>query len=105
MPPDPQRERRGVALEAGVASADGPGGDEAAAFEALVALAVRQTPRIAPVDPEAVPQGRPVRKVDLLDRRPVQPQFAVEAHRAGGALVVLADVDHGLATVRAQRRV
>src|SRR6185436_1737138 len=51
---DLEGERRGTQTEAGVAAADGAGGDIALALEAAVALEVRPPARVAPVDHHAV---------------------------------------------------
>src|SRR6266568_1905540 len=102
---DLQRERRGPALEAPVAAADGAGGDEALALEAAIPLEMGAALRIAPVDHQRVAQARPARKVDGLAQRPVEPQLALKAHRAGRALVGLADVDERIAAVSLQHGV
>src|SRR5712691_7473168 len=96
---DLQRERRGPAFEAPVAAADGAGGDEALALEATIPLEMRAALRIAPVDHQRVAQARPAREIDGLAQRPVEAQLALKAHRAGRALVGLADVDERVATV------
>src|SRR6185295_18640709 len=49
MPADPQRKRRRALLEAGVAAADGAGGNELLALVAAVAFDMRPALRIAPV--------------------------------------------------------
>src|SRR5437899_9731476 len=96
---DLQRERRGTALEAPVAAADGAGGDEALALEAPTPLEMRAALRVAPVDHQRVAQARPARKIDGLAQGPVEPQLAVKTHRAGRTLVGLADVDERVAAV------
>src|SRR5438552_10978342 len=88
--PDLQRERRGPALEAPVAAADRAGGDEALALEAAIPREMGAALRIAPVDHQRVAQARPARKIDGPPQRPVEPQLAMKAHRAGCALVGLA---------------
>src|SRR5437762_12911168 len=70
---DLQRERRGPALEAPVAAADGAGGDEALTLEAAVPLEVGASLRISPVDHQRVAQSRPARKVDGLAQSPIEP--------------------------------
>src|SRR5438034_9133412 len=102
---DLQRERRGPALEAPVAAADGAGSDEALALEAAIPLEMGAALRVAPVDHQRVAQARPARKIDGLARRPVEPQLAVKAHRAGRALLGLADVDERVAAVGPQHGV
>src|SRR6266850_617129 len=92
------RERRGPAFEAPVAAANGAGGDEALALEAAIPLEMGAALRIAPVDHQRVAQARPARKIDGFARRPVEPQLALKTHRAGRALVGLADVYEGVAT-------
>src|SRR6267154_4378801 len=99
---DLQSERRVPAREAPVAAADGAGGHEALALEAVIALDMGTALDIAPVDHQRVAQARPARKIDGLARRPVELQLALKAHRAGRALVGLADVDERVATVSAQ---
>src|SRR6266702_3415550 len=102
---DLQRERRGPALEAPVAAADGAGGDEALALEAAIPLEMGASLRVAPVDHQRVAKARPARKIDGLAQSPVEPQLAVKAHRAGRALVGLADVDERVAAVGPQHGV
>src|SRR5712692_4144301 len=102
---DLQRERRGPALEAPVAAADGAGGDEALALEAAIPLEMGAALRIAPVDHQRVAKAWPARKIDGLAQRPVEPQLALKAHRAGRALVGLADVDERVAAVSPQHGV
>src|SRR5712675_2908599 len=99
---DLQRERCGPALEAPVAAADGAGGDEALALEAAIPLEMGAALRVAPVDHQRVAQARPARKIDGFARRPVEPQLALKTHRAGRALVGLADVYEGVAAIGAQ---
>src|SRR5882757_9143467 len=99
---DLQSERRGPALEAPVAAADRAGRNEALALEAVIALDMGAALDIAPVDHQRVAQARPARKIDGLPRRPVEPQLALKAHRAGRALVGLADVDERVSTISAQ---
>src|SRR5882762_7744699 len=55
---DLQSERRGPALEAPVAAADGAGSDEALALEAAIPLEMGAALRVAPVDHQRVAQAR-----------------------------------------------
>src|SRR5258706_3032408 len=98
---DLQSERRGPAREAPVAAADGAGGNEALALEAVIALEMEAALDIAPIDHQRIAQARPARKIDGLAQRPVEPQLALKAHRAGRALVGLADVDERVSTLSA----
>src|SRR5882762_10455276 len=100
-----QGERRGPALEAPVAAADGAGSDEALALEAAIPLEMGAALRVAPVDHQRVAQARPARKIDGFARRPVEPQLALKAHRAGSALVGFADIDERVAAVGPQHGV
>src|SRR5882672_1946978 len=79
--PHLQSERRGPALEAPVAAADGAGGNEALALEAVIALEMGAALYIAPIDHQRVAQARPARKIDGLAQRPVEPQLAKKAQR------------------------
>jgi len=89
---DLQSERRGPAREAPVAPADGAGGKKRLHSKQVIALEMGAALDIAPIDHQRVAQPRPARKIDGLARRPVEPQLALKAHRAGRALVGLADV-------------
>ena len=105
MPAHSQRERGRALPEAGVAASDGAGRNEFPALEAAVALDMGSAQRVAPVDHDPVLQPRPVRQLELLRQGPVQRQLAVKAHRAGCAIVALADVDHDIAAVGSKRSV
>src|SRR6266850_7937740 len=102
MASDLQRKGRGLAREAPIAAPDRAGGDEAVAFEAAVALAQWPAHGVSPVHQEPVAQPRPVWQRYFLLHGPIQRQLAVEAHRAGDAFAMLADVDERVATVGAQ---
>src|SRR5713101_6891922 len=104
-PSDLQRERRGPTFEAPITAADGAGRNEALALEAVIPLQMGAALRVAPVDHQRVAQARPARKIDGLAQRPVEPQLAMKAHRAGRALVGLADVDERVAAVGPQHGV
>src|SRR6266849_8270354 len=105
VPSDLQRERRGPTFEAPIAAADGAGRNEALALEAVIPLQMGAALRVAPVDHQRVAQARPARKITGLAQRPVEPQLAVKAHRAGRALDGLAEVDERVAAVSPQHGV
>src|SRR5260221_13068495 len=90
---DLQSERRGPAREAPVAAADGAGGNEALALEAVIPLEMEAALDIAPIDHQRIAQSRPPRKIGGLAQRPVERQRALKPHRPSPPLVGLAELD------------